>query len=111
MFLADLPQLVNRVDGCLVEGQNLSNDLETLTNSRTSKMQHTESKDGVFGLTIKEMGTQPQSMYPLCNDQSVKIGMDQVRSQIDRLARDKGLLQEQVHLAQGRIDHTDDISR
>ncbi|VDL15838.1 unnamed protein product [Hymenolepis diminuta] len=111
VFLADLPQLVNRVDGCLVEGQNLSNDLETLMNSRTSKMQRTESKDGVFGLTIKEMETQPQSMYPLCNDQSVKIGMDQVRSQIDRLARDKRLLQEQVHLAQGRIDHTDDISR
>ena len=31
------------------------------------------------------------------------------RAQIDALARDKGLLQEQVRLLQNRVDHTGDI--
>uniref|UniRef100_A0A0R3TG44 Tektin n=1 Tax=Rodentolepis nana TaxID=102285 RepID=A0A0R3TG44_RODNA len=111
VFLTDLPQLVNRVDASLVEGQDLSNDLEILTNCRPSDLQPTRSKEEIFGLTIKEMATQPQSTYPFCNDESVKTGLDQVRAQIECLARDKGLLQEQVRLVQGRIDHTADISR
>ncbi|KAM7541962.1 hypothetical protein Aperf_G00000017227 [Anoplocephala perfoliata] len=110
VFLADLPKLVNRVDGCLTEGRDLSNDLEAMTNPKQIS-KTTKPGNGAFGLTIGEMATQPQSMYPLCNDQSVKNGADQVRIQTDCLARDKGLLQDQVRLVQSRIDHTDDISR
>lgn len=79
-------------------------------------MDHKDSKplvkgSGDFGLTIKDMATQPQYIYPLCNDQSVKAGVDQVQSQIDCLGRDKRLLQEQIRLVQSKIDHTDDIAR
>lgn len=101
---------MNRVDGCLVEGRNLFNDLESLTNPKQIS-KTTQPGNGLFSLTIREMAAQPQSMYPLCNNQSVKTGADQVRNQIDSLERDKILLQDQVSLVQGRIDHTDDISQ
>ncbi|VDK20324.1 unnamed protein product, partial [Taenia asiatica] len=112
LFLADLPKLVNRVDGCLLEGRGLSNDLDTLINPKIGQatLTATEPKPIAFGLTINQMATQPQSTYPFCNEQSVRAGADQVRSQVECLARDKGLLQEQVRLVQSRIDRTGDLS-
>ncbi|KAL5964605.1 Spectrin alpha chain [Taenia solium] len=112
MFLADLPKLVNRVDGCLLEGRGLSNDLDTLINRKIGQATPTatEPRPIAFGLTINQMATQSQSTYPFCNEQSVRAGADQVRSQVECLARDKGLLQEQVRLVQSRIDRTGDLS-
>ncbi|KAL5107304.1 Spectrin beta chain [Taenia crassiceps] len=111
-FLTDLPKLVNRVDSCLLEGRRLSDDLDTLINPKMGQVAPmvTEPSPTAFGLTINQMATQPQSTYPFCNEQSVRAGADQVRSQVECLARDKGLLQDQVRLVQSRIDRTGDLS-
>ena len=105
--------MVNRVDDCLVKGQALSNDLDVLINpkSRPASAKDTDTDASSFGLSIVQMATQPQSTYPLCNEQSVRMSADHVRSQVDGLIRDKGLLQEQVRLVQSRLDHTGDISQ
>ena len=112
-YLTDLPKLVNRVDNCLMEGEALSYDLEVLINpkSRQTSATKANSSSSAFGLSLAQMAAQPQSIYPLCNEQSVRAGVDHIRSQVDCLARDKGLLQEQVSLVQSRIDHTGDISQ
>ncbi|VDM16022.1 unnamed protein product [Hydatigera taeniaeformis] len=111
-FLADLHKLVNRVDSCLLQGRELSNDLDTLVNPkiRQATPTATESSPSTFGLTINQMATQPQSTYPFCNAQSVRAGADQVCSQVECLGRGKSLLQEQVSLVQSRIDRTGDLS-
>lgn len=104
---------MNRVDSCLLEGRGLSDDLDTLINPKMIRATPTatESNPTAFGLTINQMATQPQSTYPFCNEQSVRAGADQVRSQVECLVRDKGLLQEQVRLVQSRIDRTGDLSQ
>ncbi|KAH9280373.1 Spectrin beta chain, non-erythrocytic 1 [Echinococcus granulosus] len=111
-FITNLPKLVNGVDSCLIEGRRLSDDLDTLINPKMRQAAQTATVPSptAFGLTINQMATQPQSTYPFCNEQSVRAGADQVRSQVECLARDKGLLQEQVRLVQSRIDRTGDIS-
>ncbi len=115
--MADLPKLVDRVDACLLEGRELSGDLDRMLNPKSKGPAVSDSRTrsgplcATLGISISQIAAQPQMTYPMCNEQSVRAGADAVGAQVERLGRDKQLLQDQVRLMQGRIDHTDEIAK
>lgn len=102
-----MPNLLSHVNGCLEKGKLLSDDLNSLQSSRNQMPTSSASKTGLFDeLGLDEMSRQTPMVYPFCNDQSVQQGSEQVQSSMQRLNRDKDLLQEQLNACQAKIDHS-----
>lgn len=106
-FLTKLPKLVNSVDDCLSDGTQLTGELKVLLRPKSKGFGVSRDPE----VTVTEVVTQPQMTYPLCNEQSVRAGVEAVATQMDGLGRDKKLLQDQVRLVQGRVAQTDEITR